>query len=72
MDQTGHRRIVNAALRGQKLHRFVFVLFKVSRGQLAILPDRSGRDMNAKESRRDGLNHFGWLVAELNLPEKHA
>ncbi len=29
---------------------------------MAILPDRTRRDMNERESPRDGLNHFGWLV----------
>jgi catechol 2,3-dioxygenase-like lactoylglutathione lyase family enzyme len=29
---------------------------------MAILPDRHHRDMNERESPKDGLNHFGWLV----------
>lgn len=41
---------------------------------MAILPDRSRRDMNERESPRDGLNHFGWLVNDIDhflqsLPE---
>jgi catechol 2,3-dioxygenase-like lactoylglutathione lyase family enzyme len=41
---------------------------------MAILPDRGHRDMNERESPRDGLNHFGWLVNDINrfldaLPE---
>jgi catechol 2,3-dioxygenase-like lactoylglutathione lyase family enzyme len=41
---------------------------------MAILPDRERRDMNERESPRDGLNHFGWLVTEIDhfldsLPE---
>jgi catechol 2,3-dioxygenase-like lactoylglutathione lyase family enzyme len=41
---------------------------------MAILPDRSRRDMNERESPKDGLNHFGWLVNGLDgflksLPE---
>ena len=41
---------------------------------MAILPDRTRRDMNERESPRDGLNHFGWLVTDLkhflnSLPE---
>jgi catechol 2,3-dioxygenase-like lactoylglutathione lyase family enzyme len=41
---------------------------------MAILPDRSRRDMNERESPRDGLNHFGWLVKDIerfldSLPE---
>jgi catechol 2,3-dioxygenase-like lactoylglutathione lyase family enzyme len=41
---------------------------------MAILPDRGRRDMNERESPRDGLNHFGWLVTDLEnfldaLPE---
>jgi catechol 2,3-dioxygenase-like lactoylglutathione lyase family enzyme len=41
---------------------------------MAILPDRTRRDMNESESPRDGLNHFGWLVNDLDhflgsLPE---
>ena len=32
---------------------------------MAILPDRTRRDMNERESPRDGLNHFGWLVNNL-------
>jgi catechol 2,3-dioxygenase-like lactoylglutathione lyase family enzyme len=41
---------------------------------MAILPDRNHRDMNERESPRDGLNHFGWLVTDIehfldSLPE---
>jgi catechol 2,3-dioxygenase-like lactoylglutathione lyase family enzyme len=41
---------------------------------MAILPDRGHRDMNERESPRDGLNHFGWLVNDIEhfldgLPE---
>jgi len=41
---------------------------------MAILPDRAHRDMNERESPRDGLNHFGWLVTGIenflnSLPE---
>jgi catechol 2,3-dioxygenase-like lactoylglutathione lyase family enzyme len=41
---------------------------------MAILPDRQRRDMNERESPRDGLNHFGWLVTDIDhfldsLPE---
>ena len=41
---------------------------------MAILPDRTRRDMNERESPRDGLNHFGWLVNNIepflnSLPE---
>ena len=41
---------------------------------MAILPDRGHRDMNERESPRDGLNHFGWLVTDIErflnaLPE---
>ena len=41
---------------------------------MAILPDRQRRDMNERESPRDGLNHFGWLVTDIEhfldaLPE---
>ena len=41
---------------------------------MAILPDRTRRDMNERESPRDGLNHFGWLVNDIepflnSLPE---
>jgi catechol 2,3-dioxygenase-like lactoylglutathione lyase family enzyme len=41
---------------------------------MAILPDRTRRDMNERESPRDGLNHFGWLVNDIDrfldsLPE---
>ena len=41
---------------------------------MAILPDRQHRDMNERESPRDGLNHFGWLVTDIeqfldSLPE---
>lgn len=41
---------------------------------MAILPDRTRRDMNESESPRDGLNHFGWLVNNIepflnSLPE---
>jgi len=41
---------------------------------MAILPDREHRDMNERESPRDGLNHFGWLVTDIehfldSLPE---
>lgn len=41
---------------------------------MAILPDRSRRDMNERESPKDGLNHFGWLVNQIDdfldsLPE---
>ena len=41
---------------------------------MAILPDRGRRDMNERESPRDGLNHFGWLVTDIehflnSLPE---
>ena len=41
---------------------------------MAILPDRERRDMNERESPRDGLNHFGWLVTDIehflnSLPE---
>ena len=41
---------------------------------MAILPDRDHRDMNERESPRDGLNHFGWLVTDIehfldSLPE---
>ena len=41
---------------------------------MAILPDRTRRDMNERESPRDGLNHFGWLVNDMgrflaSLPE---
>jgi catechol 2,3-dioxygenase-like lactoylglutathione lyase family enzyme len=41
---------------------------------MAILPDRQRRDMNERESPRDGLNHFGWLVTDIehfldSLPE---
>jgi catechol 2,3-dioxygenase-like lactoylglutathione lyase family enzyme len=41
---------------------------------MAILPDRQHRDMNERESPRDGLNHFGWLVTHIehfldSLPE---
>ena len=41
---------------------------------MAILPDRTRRDMNERESPRDGLNHFGWLVTDIehflnSLPE---
>jgi catechol 2,3-dioxygenase-like lactoylglutathione lyase family enzyme len=41
---------------------------------MAILPDRQHRDMNERESPRDGLNHFGWLVNDIehfldSLPE---
>lgn len=41
---------------------------------MAILPDRTRRDMNERESPRDGLNHFGWLVNDIRhfletLPE---
>jgi hypothetical protein len=41
---------------------------------MAILPDRAHRDMNERESPRDGLNHFGWLVTDIDhflnsLPE---
>ncbi|HEV8344361.1 MAG TPA: VOC family protein [Candidatus Binatia bacterium] len=41
---------------------------------MAILPDRQRRDMNEAESPRDGLNHFGWLVTNIehflnSLPE---
>ena len=41
---------------------------------MAILPDRTRRDMNERESPRDGLNHFGWLVTDIErflnaLPE---
>lgn len=41
---------------------------------MAILPDRHHRDMNERESPRDGLNHFGWLVTGMerfldSLPE---
>jgi len=41
---------------------------------MAILPDRGHRDMNERESPRDGLNHFGWLVTDIehfldSLPE---
>ena len=32
---------------------------------MAILPDRQRRDMNERESPRDGLNHFGWLVTDI-------
>jgi len=32
---------------------------------MAILPDRTHRDMNERESPRDGLNHFGWLVNDI-------
>ena len=32
---------------------------------MAILPDRTRRDMNERESPRDGLNHFGWLVNDI-------
>jgi catechol 2,3-dioxygenase-like lactoylglutathione lyase family enzyme len=32
---------------------------------MAILPDRNHRDMNERESPRDGLNHFGWLVNDI-------
>ena len=32
---------------------------------MAILPDRQHRDMNERESPRDGLNHFGWLVTDI-------
>ena len=32
---------------------------------MAILPDRGHRDMNERESPRDGLNHFGWLVNDI-------
>jgi len=32
---------------------------------MAILPDRAHRDMNERESPRDGLNHFGWLVSDV-------
>ena len=32
---------------------------------MAILPDREHRDMNERESPRDGLNHFGWLVTDI-------
>lgn len=32
---------------------------------MAILPDREHRDMNERESPRDGLNHFGWLVSDI-------
>ena len=32
---------------------------------IAILPDRGHRDMNERESPRDGLNHFGWLVNDI-------
>ncbi len=32
---------------------------------MAILPDRERRDMNERESPRDGLNHFGWLVTDI-------
>jgi catechol 2,3-dioxygenase-like lactoylglutathione lyase family enzyme len=33
---------------------------------MAILPDRTRRDMNERESPRDGLNHFGWLVKDID------
>lgn len=33
---------------------------------MAILPDRTRRDMNERESPRDGLNHFGWLVNDID------
>ncbi|MGH7795825.1 MAG: VOC family protein [Candidatus Binatia bacterium] len=41
---------------------------------MAILPDRTRRDMNERESPKDGLNHFGWLVNDIgrflnSLPE---
>jgi catechol 2,3-dioxygenase-like lactoylglutathione lyase family enzyme len=41
---------------------------------MAILPDRSRRDNNETESPKDGLNHFGWLVNDIerfldSLPE---
>jgi len=41
---------------------------------MAILPDRHHREMNERESPRDGLNHFGWLVTSMerfldSLPE---
>jgi len=32
---------------------------------MAILPDRTRRDMNERESPKDGLNHFGWLVSDI-------
>jgi catechol 2,3-dioxygenase-like lactoylglutathione lyase family enzyme len=32
---------------------------------MAILPDKSRRDMNERESPKDGLNHFGWLVNDI-------
>ena len=41
---------------------------------MAILGDRNHRDMNERESPKDGLNHFGWLVNDIqnfldSLPE---
>jgi catechol 2,3-dioxygenase-like lactoylglutathione lyase family enzyme len=41
---------------------------------MALLPDRTRREINATESARDGLNHFGFLVTDVgnfldSLPE---